>query len=131
MIVWDVMDMNISKPPLEAPPKSGEITALGFLDSSCLFVTGHENGGVRLWNIELEKVIPLTKDDGKGHKNTITCISTAIHKQIEYLLTSGYDGRVNSWEISEKKQSTPSIFLVTNSNPSIHLFHRVRLYVLN
>ena len=57
MIVWDVMDMTISKPPLEAPPKSGEITALGFLNNSCLFVTGHENGSVRLWNIELEKII--------------------------------------------------------------------------
>ena len=104
MIVWDVMDMQIAK-VLEAPQKSGEITALGFLDNSHLFVTGHEDGEVRLWNIELEKTIKLTKDDGKGHKNTITCITTAIPKEIEFLLTSGYDGRINSWEISEKKSA--------------------------
>ena len=66
-----------------------------------MFVTGHEDGAIRLWNIELETNILLTKDDGKGHKNAVTCISTALHKEIEYLLTSGYDGRVNSWEVSE------------------------------
>ena len=87
---------------LEAPSQS-EITALGFLENSCLFVTGHEDGQIRFWNIELETNILLTKDAGKGHKNTITCITTAFHKEIEYLLTSGYDGRVNCWEISEKK----------------------------
>lgn len=50
------------------------------------------------------------------HTNTICCLAggytirrTASSEEItEYLFSSGFDGRINIWEISEKKQMQQS-----------------------
>ena len=49
MRVWDANDLTCLE--VLANPEKAEMTALFYLKRANLFVTGHENGMVRLWNI--------------------------------------------------------------------------------
>lgn len=49
MRVWDPVDLSVLE-VLPNPEKS-EISCLFYLKRANLFVTGHDNGAVRLWNI--------------------------------------------------------------------------------
>lgn len=49
MRVWDPTDLSFMD-ALQSPEKC-EMSTLFYLKQANLFVTGHENGLVRLWNI--------------------------------------------------------------------------------
>ena len=36
------------------------------------------------------------------HTNTISCITSTIWKDSEFLICGSYDGKISIWEISEK-----------------------------
>jgi len=55
--VWDPKDMQCQN-LLENPDKH-EISCLSYLQQANLFVTGHENGDIKLWNIELNNYLTL------------------------------------------------------------------------
>jgi len=43
---------------LEAP-ESSEISSMTFLPKACLVATGHEDGVIRLWNLEISSSVVL------------------------------------------------------------------------
>ena len=107
IILWDLGKMEqISR--MEAP-KNSELSCLTFLFRSCLVATGHEDGSIRLWNLEINSSVLLKCSDSKKHMNTISCIhatSWRVNDLVqEFLLCGSYDGRVSIWEITQK---TPS-----------------------
>jgi WD40 repeat protein len=40
-------------------PKNSEISCMTFLYNSCLVATGHEDGAIRLWNLEISSSVTL------------------------------------------------------------------------
>lgn len=76
-----------------------------FLTSCCLVATGHEDGAIRLWNLEINSSVLLKCDERQRHRNTISCIHGCRWKDAEFLLAGCYDGKISIWEISEKKAS--------------------------
>lgn len=49
MRVWDPTDLSALE--MLPNPEKSEISSLFYLKRAKLFVTGHDNGAVRLWNI--------------------------------------------------------------------------------
>jgi len=108
--LWDSGEMTTLN-VLESPENS-EVTCMEFLESPCLLATGHEDGVIRLWNLEIATNIVLKTEDPKlMHSNTITAIKAACFKDCEFLLSTGYDGRVSIWEISEKVPIATSVMM--------------------
>ncbi|KAL4445096.1 hypothetical protein ABPG74_018824 [Tetrahymena malaccensis] len=107
--VWDPKDMQCQN-LLENPDKH-EISCLSYLSQANLFVTGHENGDIKLWNIELNNYLTLDQQPPHKHKDSIQCFTSYVQveqkgqqvEKTEYLFSSGYDGKINVWEIFEKK----------------------------
>jgi len=107
ILLWDFKKMKVTT-KLESP-KHSELTCLTFLYNSCLVGTGHEDGAIRLWNMEINASVLLKCTESKRHKNTISCIHGCIWKDVEFLICGSYDGRISVWEISEKKQTGDTI----------------------
>mmetsp|Transcript_3083 Transcript_3083/g.2067 ORF Transcript_3083/g.2067 Transcript_3083/m.2067 type:complete len:160 (+) Transcript_3083:916-1395(+) len=101
--LWDFEKMSVET-VMEAPQNS-ELSCMTFLYKSCLVATGHEDGAIRLWNLEINSSVLLKCHESRRHTNTISCIKNAVWKDSEYLLCGSYDGKISVWEISEK-QST-------------------------
>jgi WD40 repeat protein len=104
ILLWDFKKMKVIT-RLETP-KHSELTCLTFLYNCCLVATGHEDGAIRLWNMEISSSVLLKCSESQKHKNTISCIHACMWKEVEFLICGSYDGRLSVWEISEKKQST-------------------------
>jgi WD40 repeat protein len=47
---------------MESPPES-EISCMTFLTNCCLVATGHEDGSIRLWNMEINSSVTLRCDE--------------------------------------------------------------------
>lgn len=103
ILLWDFKKMKVVT-KLESP-KHSELTCLTFLYNCCLVATGHEDGAIRLWNMELNSSVLLKCSENKRHKNTISCIHGCIWRDVEFLICGSYDGTLSVWEISGKKQA--------------------------
>ena len=101
ILLWDFEKMEIIT-KMEAPEHS-ELSCMTFLQNCCLVATGHEDGAIRLWNMEINSSVLLKCNESQRHKNTISCIHSTIWKDSEFLLCGSYDGKISVWEISEKK----------------------------
>jgi len=101
ILLWDFEKMEVIT-RMEAP-KHSELSCMTFLTNCCLVATGHEDGAIRLWNLEINSSVLLKCDERQKHTNTISCIHGAIWNDAEYLMCGSYDGRISIWEISEKK----------------------------
>ena len=102
IMLWDYTKMEvISK--MQAPAHS-EITCMTFLYGCCLVATGHEDGSIRLWNLEINTSVLLKCPEESKHTNTISCIKGVNWKGSEILLCGSYDGHISNWEISEPKR---------------------------
>lgn len=88
-------------------PKTSELTCITFLYRCCLVASGHEDGAIRLWNMEINSSVLLKcQDQSKKHTNTISCITSTVWKESEFLICGSYDGKLSIWEISEKVSSS-------------------------
>lgn len=101
ILLWDLDKQEIIT-KMEAPERS-EISCMTFMENCCLVATGHEDGAIRLWNLEINSSVLLKCHEAQKHQNTISCIHGAVWKECEFLLCGSYDGKVSIWEISEKK----------------------------
>ena len=107
IMLWDYTKMEvISK--MQAPPHS-EITCMTFLYGCCLVATGHEDGSIRLWNLEINTSVLLKCNEESKHTNTISCIKGVNWKDSEILLCGSYDGHISNWEISEPKRGGSAV----------------------
>jgi hypothetical protein len=88
-------------------------------------VTGHENGTVRMWNIELQTSITITQDGNPhGHSNSICAFAEYIHMRslddvTEYMFSAGYEGKVSVWEIFIKKSVVQSTLMSSTISPQL------------
>lgn len=55
-------------------PENAELSCMTFLMNCCLVATGHEDGTVRLWNMEINSSVLLKCDENYKHTNSISCI---------------------------------------------------------
>ena len=101
ILLWDYDKMDVLS-RMEAP-KNSELTCITFLYRCCLVASGHEDGAIRLWNMEINSSVLLKcQDQSKRHTNTISCITSTVWKESEFLICGSYDGKISIWEISEK-----------------------------
>ena len=67
-------------------PENSELSCMTFLLNCCLVATGHEDGAIRLWNLEINSSVTLKCEDYYKHSNSISCIRAVIWKDSEYLV---------------------------------------------
>ncbi len=124
MRVWDPKDFTQLT---RLGNEREEIASLHYLQHANLFVTGHENGDVKLWNIELGNSITLIQDDSPWrHVSNVCALTSFVYQRgetaedsTEFLFSSGYDGRINVWEIFEKKNVVSSALMSSTICPQL------------
>ena len=68
ILLWDYEKMEVLS-RMEAP-KNSELTCITFLYRCCLVASGHEDGAIRLWNMEINSSVLLKcQDEKKKHTN--------------------------------------------------------------
>jgi WD40 repeat protein len=100
--LWDFKKPEIDVINVLEAPESSEISSMTFLPKACLVATGHEDGVIRLWNLEISSSVVLKSTKGGKHSNTISCLIAQTIDHIEYLIAGSYDGTISVWEISSK-----------------------------
>jgi len=98
--LWDSIKIETIN-VLESPEHS-ELSCMTFLVGSCLVATGHEDGALRLWNLDISSSVLLKSQKGGNHSNSISCIIGENFKEQEFLIAGSYDGTISIWEISQK-----------------------------
>ena len=119
---WDAKDMSTII-TMESPEES-ELSCMTYLMNCGLVATGHEDGEIRVWNLEINSFVTLKCSEKNKHKNTISCIQGIIFKEAEFLLCGSFDGNVSVWEISKKSTNQSSML-----NSSI--FPQLRTVIYN
>jgi len=71
--LWNSKKMEVQG-VLESPEES-ELSCMTFLPGCCLVATGHEDGALRLWNLEISSSVVL-KSNLHKHTNSISCITS-------------------------------------------------------
>lgn len=66
-------------------PEQSELSCMTYLINCCLVATGHEDGAIRLWNLEINSSVTL-KSEKFMHQDSISCIQSILWKDSEYLL---------------------------------------------
>lgn len=117
--LWDAKDMHVTA--IMESPEHSEISCMTFLTNCCLVATGHEDGSIRLWNMEINSSVTLKCDEMHKHKNSISCILGAFHKDSEFLMCGSYDGKVSIWEISEKRSTSANTMLSSTIFPQLKM----------
>ena len=84
---------------MENSPKT-ELSCMTYLIHCGLVATGHEDGAIRLWNLEIGTHVLLTCEASQRHTNTISCIKGIMWKGSEFLIAGSFDGHVSVWEIN-------------------------------
>lgn len=113
--VWDPKDMTCVT-VLESSEQN-EIAALHYLRNANLLVTGHDSGEVRLWNPDLGSFLVVDQSNPQlRHVNMVCCLASHVfavsgsgNEFSEFMFSAGYDGKVNVWEIFEKRAFGSSI----------------------
>ena len=85
----------------------------GYCESKKILVTGHDNGCVRLWNLDTGSTINMTH-----HSNTVSCIISATLKRgEEFMLTGSFDGKVGIWDVRKKSSVRPHLVSMFEAHP--------------
>ena len=94
--MWDPYDMCCTRVLKE---DRSEISAITCLRSKSKIVSGHDDGSLRLWNLDTGSTTNL-----REHSNTVTCLITACFegKDEELVLSGSFDGYVCVWDMQKK-----------------------------
>lgn len=84
--VWDSVDQS-EIACFHCPPDT-EVTCMEYLPKFGLLVTGHENGDLYMWDVEIGNKIKL-KNKSKV-ADTVCCLSHYSGKETDLLFSSGY-----------------------------------------
>lgn len=115
---WDAKEMNTLS-VMESPEHS-ELSCMTYLMNCGLVATGHEDGSIRTWNLEINSFLTITQGDyEKVHTNTVSCIEAIQWKESEFLIAGGYDGIISVWDISEQKTTSANSMLNSSIIPSL------------
>lgn len=79
---------------MENDDRSEEFSCMTYLIESGLVVTGHEDGHIKLWNLEIGTCVQITGDTETKmkHKSTVSSIRNFKYKGSEYLVCGSFDG---------------------------------------
>ncbi|KAG2447723.1 hypothetical protein HYH02_007183 [Chlamydomonas schloesseri] len=98
--LWDPYDMACIRVMEEM---HSELSAMTFYEGWNLLVTGHDNGDIRLWNLDTCSTVTL-----RQHTNTVTSLELAlVHRNEELLISGSYDGWVVLWDIRSLRGEEP------------------------
>jgi len=100
ILLWDFEKQEIIT-KMDSPEHS-PLSCMAFLPKCCLAATGHTNGEIRLWNLEISSCILLKCLDNQRHRDAISSIHACEWNGAEYLICGDYQGRLTIWEITEK-----------------------------
>jgi len=96
---WDAYDMSCLGILEE---RSSEISSMLFIPGSIIIVTGHDDGRMKLWNIDSGSSMTL-----EHHKNTVSCLTVAPTQKRDFLLSGSFDGTIAVWDISKRRAFNP------------------------
>ncbi|KAK3282643.1 hypothetical protein CYMTET_9628 [Cymbomonas tetramitiformis] len=109
--VWDPYDMSCLRVLQE---DRSEISCMVYSEGKSTLVTGHDNGCIRLWNLDTQSTINLTE-----HSNTVSCLVTApLKRNEEFVLTGGFDGKVGIWDVRKKHSVRPHLVTMFEAHPN-------------
>ncbi|GAX81159.1 hypothetical protein CEUSTIGMA_g8592.t1 [Chlamydomonas eustigma] len=102
--LWDPFDLCCVRVMGGNDVVNSEISAMTFYEAWRILVTGHDNGEIRLWDVESGQ----TTFTLRQHSNTVSCMSmTMVRRNEELLVTGGYDGYVCIWDIRNLRGREP------------------------
>jgi hypothetical protein len=58
--------------------EESEINCLHYLPRANLFVTGHDNGDMKLWNLELNSILEMEQHPPHKHTNSVCTIFSMV-----------------------------------------------------
>jgi WD40 repeat protein len=83
--VWDSVDQT--ELAVFNCPEETEVVCMEYLSKFGLLATGHENGDLYLWDIEIGNKIKLVHKT--KFKDNVTCLSHISSSDVDYLIASG------------------------------------------
>jgi len=83
--------------------RSSDIASMTHLPGSNLIITGHENGMIRMWNIESATFVNLV-----FHRNTVSSLCVAMTARQSCLLSASFDGSFAIWDVARCARSATS-----------------------
>ena len=91
--MWDPYDMCCTRVLNE---DRSELSTIACLAKSNQIVSGHDDGSLRLWNLDTGSTTNL-----REHTNTVTCLAIATFKgkDEELVLSGSYDGFIGVWDM--------------------------------
>ncbi|KAA6427784.1 MAG: hypothetical protein FRX49_02447 [Trebouxia sp. A1-2] len=106
--MWDPFDMTCLRVLKES---RSELTALSFFAAGNTPITGHDDGSIRLWNLETGSTVDLVH-----HTNSVTCLVMAQVSDLDQLLFS-FDGCVCVWDVRIGASTTPHLMHHWHAHP--------------
>ena len=74
--------------------------------SSFPFFQGHDDGSIRLWNMDTDSSLDLLQ-----HSNSVMALKIIqVGKQDELLISAGYDGLLCIWDVRTIRGTTPHLY---------------------
>ena len=101
--------------------RSAEVSCMLYSKLHELIISGHEDGGVRLWNPDsgtCNKLRPSETDQKtENHQNMISCMTLGrLQKGGErWLLTADYDGRIGVFDLRKGRDAKPHLKCIHHS----------------
>jgi WD40 repeat protein len=95
--------------------RSAEVACMLYSKMHQLIISGHEDGGVRLWNPDSGTCLKLrpseTDQKTENHQNMIACMTLGrLQKGGERcLLTADYDGRIGVFDLRKGRDAKPHL----------------------
>lgn len=106
---WDPFDMSCLSVLRET---RSEIACLHHSPLCDFLLTGHDDGTIRLWNVDSGSTITLS-----GHTNTVCCLGvTTRGAETSLLLSSGFDGQVGIWDVTKRQHAMPRLELLFSAH---------------
>lgn len=104
---WDPYDLALLRVFEEY---RSEVSCMTFVGMSRRLVTGHDDGSVRLWDLDTGSTVNLREPE-HGHSNTVSCACVIERNggEEQMVATGGFDGRVGIWETRKTRHMRPHL----------------------
>ena len=98
---WDLYDMNCLSVIQE---RDSEVGCILHIPDSNIMCSGHENGCLKLWNIDSGSCVVIPH-----HSDSITQMTVINFHQQSYVLCASMDGYCSVWDVTKKKAARPQL----------------------
>ena len=99
---WDPYDMACVRVLTE---RRSEVACMTFVSSRGILATGHDDGCLRLWNVDTGSTINM-----REHANTVSAVIAAwLRPSEEMVVSGGFDGKVCVWDVRKRGAMRPHL----------------------